>query len=47
MKLALNMLDFKQFHLVDTGGPATFISLSLAGSNPLLECIVIFMGRKK
>lgn len=36
MKLALNIPDFKQFHLADRGGPTTCISLSRAGSSPLL-----------
>lgn len=30
MKLTLNILSFKQFYLVHTGGPTTGISLSLA-----------------
>lgn len=45
MKLTLHILNFKQFYLVDTGGPITSVSLSLAGSIPLLKCIVIFWGK--
>lgn len=47
MKVTLNILNFEQFYLVDAGPPTNSISLSLAGSIPLLKCTVIFMGGNK
>lgn len=44
MKLTSNILNFKQFYLVGTGGSITCIPLSLADSIPLLNCIVLFSG---